>query len=304
MSTSRTFMPGLVREACVAGSWHTAGTPDRIRSEVDGTTVDFAWRAVGSSVYNVTAKGAVKVTGMTSDGLPIFDYESFSVRCSCPDGERQHASSQATQRLYVCKHAKSSLDSVLDPSAIAELTIKAEEAAAKAKAEAERRATCEKEQRTLQDRDMPGERERIEYGLSKRSDAAIVSMIKEATKTAEGLEALTKVFPKEVMPPKKAVKCGRCGKEYDPQVASDTVCREEHPYDRSRTMWDTSKKSWEHCRRCNKDFNLDGFHSWGKRKRDDPEDEGPYCYETTHVPEDEYDADNDPIMENLDNSDY
>ena len=41
-----------------------------------------------------------------------------------------------------------------------------------------------------------------------------------------------------------------------------------------------------------------------RAKRDDPEDEGPYCYETTHVPEEEYDADNDPIMENLDNSDY
>eukprot|EP00563_Minutocellus_polymorphus_P020753 CAMPEP_0197715744 /NCGR_PEP_ID=MMETSP1434-20131217/856_1 /TAXON_ID=265543 /ORGANISM="Minutocellus polymorphus, Strain CCMP3303" /LENGTH=70 /DNA_ID=CAMNT_0043299953 /DNA_START=29 /DNA_END=242 /DNA_ORIENTATION=- len=70
-------------------------------------------------------------------------------------------------------------------------------------------------------------------------------------------------------------------------------------------MWDTSKKSWEHCRRCGKDFALDGFHSWGKRRRDDPETEGPYCYETTHVPGKEgYDANNDPIMEGMDDIDY
>ena len=40
-----------------------------------------------------------------------------------------------------------------------------------------------------------------------------------------------------------------------------------------------------HCRRCGKDFGLDGFHSWGKRGRNDPEEEGDYCFETTHIPQ-------------------
>jgi hypothetical protein len=37
------------------------------------------------------------------------------------------------------------------------------------------------------------------------------------------------------------------------------------------------------CTRCDKDFNLDGFHSWGKRKKSDPCDSGPYCFEGAHT---------------------
>eukprot|EP00985_Skeletonema_marinoi_P031377 scaffold37673_cov136-Skeletonema_marinoi.AAC.3 len=55
------FIPGLVKEAYIAGSWHSAGTPELIRSEVvNGTVVDFQWRAVGSAVYSVTAKGEIQ----------------------------------------------------------------------------------------------------------------------------------------------------------------------------------------------------------------------------------------------------
>ena len=83
---------------------------------------------------------------------------------------------------------------------------------------------------------MPGERERIEYGLSKRSNDDIVKLVKGASKTVEGLEALTKIFPKELMPAKRTVVCGRCEKEYDPQVPGDNVCREEHPYEFVKTI--------------------------------------------------------------------
>ena len=106
------------------------------------------------------------------------------------------------------------------------------------------------------------------------------------------------------MPPKKSIRCGRCKNEYDPQVKSDLICREEHPDDRVKRCWDTSKKSWSHCRRCDKTFYLDGYSSWGKRRRDDPEEEGRYCYEMTHVPDDEYDGGNDLIIEGFDYSDY
>ncbi|KAL3803614.1 hypothetical protein ACHAWO_008864 [Cyclotella atomus] len=136
------------------------------------------------------------------------------------------------------------------------------------------------EQRDLQDREMPGERERILYGLSKRTDSDIARLVKNAADTLEGLRALTKIFPEESMPAKKAVICGRCKKECDPWIPSDDVCREEHPYSKCSTEWDKSKKSWDHCRRCGKDFNLDGYHSLGKRGRNDPKDEGPFCYET------------------------
>ena len=190
------------------------------------------------------------------------------------------------------------------PSGQERLNAERKKLAAKAAKEAEKRQKYLEEQRTVQNRDMPGERERIEYGLSKRSNDDIVKLVKGASKTVEGLEALTQIFPKELMPAKRTVVCGRCEKEYDPQVPGDNVCREEHPYEFVKTMWDGSKKSWSHCRRCDKDFGLDGFHSWGKRGRDDPEEEGDYCYETKHVPRDEYDPDEDSIMQGLDCSDY
>lgn len=286
-------------------TWHSAGTPELIRSEVvNGTVVDFQWRAVGSAVYSVTAKGEIQQVDTDSNGTPLFDTNSFRVVCSCPDGDRQQLESRSSNELYVCKHGKAALDSVLDATASAKIKANKEAAVAEARLKAEERKKYLIEQRQLQDREMPGERERIHYGLSKRSDEDIAKLVKKAAMTMGGLKALTKIFPEEVMPPKQTIRCGRCDQEYDPQIPSDRVCREEHPEDKCKMMWDGSKKSWEHCRRCGKDFRLDGFHSWGKRKRDDPEDEGPYCYETVHVPMEDYDEDDDPIMQNLDDSDY
>lgn len=301
MSSDRPFIPGLVKEAYIPGSWHTAGTPELIRSVVNGNEVDFEWRAVGSSVYSITAKGAVR---LLKSGAPTYDANSFKVVCSCPDGDRQQIVSRSSNKLYVCKHARASLESVLDTAATAQIKAKQEAAAAEGRKKAEQHEKFLEEQRGLQESEMPGERERIEYGLSKRSDADIAKLVKNASETVEGLKALTKIFPEDVLPSKKTVVCGRCKQEYDPQIPSDNVCREDHPYERRKTMWDGSKKSWEHCRRCGKDFGLDGFHSWGKRKRDDPEDEGDCCYETTHVPEEEYDTDDDHIIQALDDGDY
>ena len=76
MSTPHPFIPGLVREVYIAGSRHSANTPQLIRSEVnDDTSVDFEWQAEGSSIYRVTAKGML--TGSSID--------AFKVVCSCPD---------------------------------------------------------------------------------------------------------------------------------------------------------------------------------------------------------------------------
>jgi hypothetical protein len=297
MSTTKPFIPGLVRGAYIAGSRHSADTPELIHSKVNGNAVDFKWEAVGSSVYTITAKGEVQCTA-TSHA------KSLKVVCSCPDGARQELISRKSRELlYVCKHAKAALDSVLDDAANDKKENR-EAAVAQNKKEAEKRKKFLLDQHQMQDREMPGERERINYGLSKWSDADIANVVKQSALTVEGLRALSTIFPNEIMPCQKSVVCGRCGEEYDPQIPSDSICREEHPPEKCRTMWDGSKKSWEHCRRCGKDFGLDGFHSWGKRKRDDPDDEGPYCYETTHVPEDEYDEDDDSVIRNLDNSDY
>ena len=299
-------IPGLVREVYEAGSRHTAGTPTLISSNVDKNTneVDFTWKAVGSSIYSVTVKGSVVIKEWDDQG-PKFDYSKLTVVCSCPDGSHQNATNESiSDKLRVCKHAKSALDSACDPEATKSLEETKMVRIAEHKARQADHLEYLKTQRTEQEQKFPGESERIEHGLLKRSDAEIAKLVKEGTKTVSGLEALVELFPPSIMPAKKSIACGRCKKSHDPQVKSDLICREEHPCDRVRTEWDGSKKSWDHCHRCDKTFNLNGHHSWGKRRRDDPEEEGDYCYETTHVPCDEHDEISDPVMNNLDNSDY
>lgn len=300
-----TPIPGLVKDAYTAGSRHTAETPQLIKSNIDDIEFDFEWKASGSRVYSVIAKGSLVIKDFDSKGKPIFDHNNFHVTCSCPDGSRQREQNCIQPgKLYVCKHAKAALDSVIDTDT--EKVLKELKAAKIAEHEKKRADRIEylKRQRSEQDERLPGERERIEYGLGKRSDSEIVTMVKAGLNTVDGLEALSKLFPVEVLPPKKSLKCGRCKKNYDPQVKSDLICREKHPYNRVSTEWDGSKKSWDHCSRCDRTFNLDGFHALAKRKRYDPVEEGDYCYEATHVPEDEYNEDDDYILAQLDDSDY
>lgn len=211
--SSQLIIPGLFKEVYVAGSRHSAGAPELIRSNVDDdNTVSFEWKAVGSSVYTIIAKGSVTIVGWDVHGHPKFD--SFEVECSCPDGERQRTISQQRGKLYVCKHAKAALDSVVDPNG-------------KANFEAQKRGHMEEatRQKRLQEEELPGERARIEHGLSKRSADEIVTIIKERVMTVEGLEALVTLFPPDVMPAKTTQKCGRCKKEYDPNIQSELICR-------------------------------------------------------------------------------
>lgn len=287
--SSEKVIPGLFSEVYTPGSRHIAPTPQLRTSNVDGNEVYFEWIASGSNMmYHVTAKGSIVISSWDGRGCPIFDRNAFSVVCSCPDGDRQNvANSTSLHTLSVCKHAKAALDSVCDPNATKKI-------AGNKKAKIEEQQS----QRAEQDQRFSGERERIEYGLSKRSDAEIVKLLKERAGTVDGLEALSKLFPASVMQPKKSIRCGRCKKEYDPQVRKDLVCREEHPDDSVSTEWESSKKSYSHCSRCGKSFGHDGYHSWGCDN-----DDGYFCFESTHVPENEYDKDKDPIVAEFDDSD-
>ena len=103
--------------------------------------------------------------------------------------------SRISKKLYVCKHGKAALDSVID-TATQDKSNAERKRAVKAAKEAEQHQKYLEEQRTIQNRDMPGERERIEYGLSKRSDRIIVILTKVPSKTLEGLKALKKNIPK------------------------------------------------------------------------------------------------------------
>mmetsp|Transcript_20682 Transcript_20682/g.44925 ORF Transcript_20682/g.44925 Transcript_20682/m.44925 type:complete len:304 (+) Transcript_20682:32-943(+) len=299
---SSLFIPGLVRGVYSAGSRHSAPVPTLVRSDVEESISDFEWEAHGSQTYKITAKGSI-VMKVESDTV-AFDFTTFRVNCTCPDGDRQSLLSLQTKRLYVCKHAKAALDSVIDPSAEKAQHTRRQEQMEQAGIVRARRAAEEKRIEEEQERDFPGERKRIEYGLEKLSGEEVVRILKNQAKTVEGLKALVQVFKADVMPSRKEEQCGRCNKKYDPQIPADRICQIEHPYDKVNTEWDTSKKSWSHCRQCDKTFGLDGYHSCGKRGRDDPEEEGDYCYEGQHVPAAEFDPEKDGGVFDEDDCDY
>lgn len=296
---SNLFIPGLVKSVYNAGSRHSAPVPTRVRSDVQESISDFEWEAEGNSVYRVTAKGSIVAK---SESDTAFDFNAFRVNCTCPDGARQSLLSLQTKRLYVCKHAKAALDSVIDPGAEKALHARRQEQIEQAKITRAKRAEEEKRIKEEQERDLPGERKRIEYGLEKLTGEEIVAILKNQAKTVEGLKALAQVFTSDVMPTRKEEQCGRCNETYDPQIPADRICRIEHPDSRVSQKWDTSKKSWQHCRQCDKTFGLDGYHSSGKRRRDDPEEEGDYCYEGEHIPASEFDPEIDSGV--FDDCDY
>lgn len=237
---SAPVIPGLVPEVYIPGSIYDAPTPTLIRSHVsDGGGVDFEWHASGTQVYSVTAAGSVVISGWNARGEPVFDAHMFSVECSCPSGQEQLASNEEEGRIFVCKHAESALTSVFDLGAREAIEVLR-------KTHAEEEAT----QRKVWEDELPGERERIEHGLTKLSAEKIFELLKKTMKTVDGLRALVCVFPSDIMPPKKELTCGRCTMQYDPQFVSSRSCKIEHPYENTSTEWDESKKSWLFCSRC------------------------------------------------------
>ena len=143
-----------------------------------------------------------------------------------------------------------------------------------------KRQKYEHEQRQQQKEMMPGERERIEYGLENLNAKEVIKALKEKVKSVEGLKAVAAVFSNDVMPLPQMKHCVRCNKDYDDQFPEQCVCRIMHPEHCTSEMWDGSKKSWEECERCGKSFNCSGFHHWDRRA---VEDEGVWCFEGGHT---------------------
>lgn len=263
-----TVIPGLVREVYQVGSSHTCSEPILTRSNVDADgMVDFAWEAHGSSVYDVKAWGKVTFAGWR--GL-VPRYKGLFASCSCPSGR-----DQCLAPLSVCKHGRHALASVLDPAAEAELSSKI------SRRKNEQKAMPEISTRRAEEKELAGERKRIENGLAKLSPAAIVAALQQAIKTADGLRAASRLFSPDVMPAKNTRHCVRCDRQYDLGFAEDLVCRVEHPEQRCSTRWDTSKKHWRECDKCGGCFNINGFSRFGRASG--PIDDGPYCFEGPHT---------------------
>ena len=104
------------------------------------------------------------------------------------------------------------------------------------------------EVRSLQESELPSERDRIDHGLAQMSPKDIVSrLIADVGVSVDSLRHLAELFPESVMPTKREERCLRCGKQFDPNFNSDDACT--MPHVNSRQMWDGSKKSWYECPR-------------------------------------------------------
>ena len=277
-------IPGLGAHSYAVGSWHQAPTPTLLRSETTAAAFDFAWSASGTAVYSVTATGALRKSAAAPGGVRL---EALEVQCSCPDGVRQLLLSKTGGKLYVCKHGAAALASVLDPAvkaheAEAAKLLERQLAAAQAAAAAER---------VKQDAQMPGERARIQHALTNRSAEDVVKLFRSRITTLDGLRAAAALFPADVFPPPSMRHCRRCGKDYDSNIPTQLVCQVHHPDGKVSRRWDDSKHSYSECSTCGKTFDLDGYSS--RRRRDDPVEQGPYCWQGEHKAEGEAGSDSE-----------
>ena len=287
-------IPGLGAAAYTVGSWNKAPAPTLLRSEVTAAGFDFEWRASGTAVYTVTAKGGFRKSAASPGGVQL---DELKVHCSCPDGAKQRVATAAAGKLFVCKHGAAALSTVQDPAVRAEeakqaqlqAQLQAKQAQLQAQLRAKEAAKLAAE-RATQDKEMPGERERVEYGLKQRDAAAVVELLLAQLRTVDGLRAAATLFPPAVFPPAAIRHCRRCGKDYDLNIAAQRVCQVEHPSEEVSTRWEDSKHCYDECGKCGKTFNLDGYSSFSRRKAD-PVDDGPFCWEGEHKGEDESSSD-------------
>lgn len=285
VSASPPHIPGFTLGAIVCGSRHAFSGAELVSATALGSgRVRLEWEAQGSSTYTIIAEGDVSrtVSATSRDG---FHYAGLDVTCSCPDGARQAAATATRDnegRVTVCKHAWSALQTAVDKAAAEKASAaNAEDLRASARAKIEE---AEASARAEQDTRLPGERERILNGLDKLPAKDVVRLIREAVvSSADALASAVALFPPAVMPAPSTSTCLRCGESFDANIRADRVCRIRHPHECVSTHWDNSKQCYDSCARCERDFNLVGYNSFGRRRVNDPYDGGDYCYEGVHT---------------------
>ena len=137
-------------------------------------------------------------------------------------------------------------------------------------------------ERHKQDVDMPGERARIEHGLENVEADKVVLLIRSRLSTLDGLRAAAVLFPRDVFQLPCIRHCLRCGEDYDLNIPAQRVCRLTHPHDHVSRQWSDSKHSYSECSKCGKTFDLDRYSSFGRKRKQDPYEQGPYCWEGEH----------------------
>ena len=257
MPKGPTVYPGLLEEMLMANFKKTSKPKlSKILSERDeknklrSTAAEWSAKGSNSNVYTITALGSYGRENKLKD---------LSVTCSCPDGARREPQSRASfnhggnDRVSVCKHAYAALSSAVDKKAA--LAVKTEKAnRKKAKLKAQKR----------QDAELPGERERILHGFKHLGAEKVLSLLNEELESFDGLRRIIDIFDENKMPKPQILHCLRCDEDFDENFSNSKSCVMHHPEECSETVWESSKKSYDYCSRCDNSFNADGFHSWGR----------------------------------------
>lgn len=273
-------IPGLIPDAFSKGSRHSADPPTLKKSTVaaDGS-VDFRWVAMGSNgSYIITAKGKLACSVDVYSGKP--SYTGLNVICSCPDGELQNVATLKSGKLIVCKHGAAALELVLDKEAANTLKNKRRKMTLDVKMARQREE--EENLCNAQEAELPGERARLEYGIDALGSEQVVELIKKSMGTLEGLRTVATLFPDSIMPAPNTKYCVRCKKTYDNRFLSQRLCQIPHPEGECNAVRD-KHRSWKHCEKCDKTFYVTGEYNFGK---DRIIDEGEWCFEGEHLPDD------------------
>ncbi len=67
----------------------------------------------------------------------------------------------------------------------------------------------------------------------------------------------------------------------------------EHSGEHVSRQWDDPKHSYSECSICGKTLHLDGYSSFGRKRKKDPYKQGQYCWEGEHVDDGDGDGNND-----------
>jgi hypothetical protein len=275
------FIPGLAPAAFTKRNNVDPPTLKKSTVVADGS-VDFKWVALGSDgSYIITAKGKL---AHSNDDRGIPSYTGLNVICNCPEGERQNEFTPNSGKLNVCKHGSAALELVVDKGEAAN-TLKREPKRRKTEMHvrnARRKEEEEEKQCQAQETEMPGERSRLEYGIDALGSEQVVALIKKSMGTLEGLRTVATLFPDSIMPAPNTKYCVRCKKTYDDRFLSQRLCQIPHPEGECNAERD-KYRSWKHCGRCDKTFYVTGEYNFGK---DRIIDEGEWCFEGEHVPDD------------------
>lgn len=245
-------IPGLSAQAVrgARGSSRLCQTPQMVSfKRYDDGAVSVAWSAppsnAGTPPYRVEASAPAELSGGTLAEL--------DVSCSCPDFAQRANFAGAAGWRGLCKHASASLLQVVDAAA--------EQRRAALECEcAQRHARVRRQQADA----LPGERERLEYGLSKMSASDVLAALREhMASSVDGLRDVARVLPPSVLPSQATATCRRCGKAVDPGYTSDLVCRVAHPEDCVVRTWkDRDGASFE-CSQCGKAWSSESYCYYG-----------------------------------------